>query len=275
MNQNIKSRTGRDIARAVVANPRFGHFILVVIIINAVTLGLETDRDIRTYAGDWLYLFDKIAVAIFTVELALKFYAQRRDFFKDGWNIFDTVIVSVAYLPVGGGFAVLRALRILRVLRLLSVVPRMRQVVNGLISAVPAMGSVILLLLLTFYVASVMATKLFGESFPQWFGSIGESLYSLFQIMTLESWSMGIVRPVMEVYPLAWMFFLPFVLVSSFIVLNLFIAIIVNSMHEEQDEESQKERDLILAEIRAVREQLSQFQIDLSKAAEATRNPPP
>jgi len=274
LSQNIEKRTLREIARAIVAHPRFGHFILAVIIINAVTLGLETDRDIRNQAGDWLYLFDKIAVAVFTVELALKLYVQRRDFFKDGWNIFDTVIVSIAYLPVGGGFAVLRALRILRVLRLLSVVPRMRQVVVGLISAIPAMGSVILLLLLTFYVAAVMTTKLFGEAFPQWFGSIGESLYSLFQIMTLESWSMGIVRPVMEVYPLAWLFFLPFVLVSSFIVLNLFIAIIVNSMHEEKDEESQKERDLILVEIRGLREQMSQVQSHMLKVGEATPNRP-
>jgi len=207
-------------------------------------------------------------VAVFTVELALKLFVQRRDFFKDGWNIFDTLIVSIAYLPVGGGFAVLRALRILRVLRLLSVVPRMRQVVVGLISAIPAMGSVILLLL-TFYIAAVMTTKLFGEAFPQWFGSIGESLYSLFQIMTLESWSMGIVRPVMEVYPLAWIFFLPFVLISSFIVLNLFIAIIVNSMHEEKDEESHKERDLILAELRGLREQMSQLQSQMRKVGEA------
>lgn len=250
----------RETIGAIIANPRFGQFILAVIILNAITLGLETDKSIMRYASGWFFIFDKIAVAIFTVELAMKLYVQRSKFFKDGWNIFDTVIISIAYLPVGGGFAVLRSLRILRALRLLSVVPRMRQVVGGLISAIPAMGSIILLLSLTFYIAAVMTTKLFGEAFPQWFGSIGSSLYSLFQIMTLESWSMGIVRPVMEVYPLAWLFFVPFVLVSSFIVLNLFIAIIVNSMHEEQDEESQRERDQILTEVRAVREQLSELQ---------------
>lgn len=266
LNQKMPRRALREVVDGVISNPRFGQFIMVVIIINAITLGLETNKGIQGYAGNWLYLFDKIVVAIFTVELALKLYVQRGNFFKSGWNIFDTVIVSVAYLPVGGGFAVLRALRILRVLRLLSVVPRMRQVVGGLISAIPAMGSVILLLMLTFYIASVMTTKLFGDAFPQWFGSIGASLYSLFQIMTLESWSMGIVRPVMEVYPLAWLFFVPFVLVASFIVLNLFIAIIVNSMHEEQDEESQKERDTILIEVRAMREQLSKFQDEISKS---------
>ena len=260
LKQKIERQSSREYIGAIVANPRFGQFILAVIILNAITLGLETDKNVMRYASSWFVIFDRIAVAIFTVELALKLYVQRREFFKDGWNIFDSAIVSIAYLPVGGGFAVLRSLRILRALRLLSVVPRMRQVVGGLISAIPAMGSVILLLSLTFYIAAVMTTKLFGEAFPQWFGSIGSSLYSLFQIMTLESWSMGIVRPVMEVYPLAWLFFVPFVLVSSFIVLNLFIAIIVNSMHEEQDEESQRERDQILTEVRAVREQLSELQ---------------
>ena len=260
LKQKIERHSLREYIGAVIANPRFGQFILAVIVLNAITLGLETDKNVMRYASSWFLIFDRIAVAIFTIELALKLYVQRREFFKDGWNIFDTAIVSIAYLPVGGGFAVLRSLRILRALRLLSVVPRMRQVVGGLISAIPAMGSVILLLSLTFYIAAVMTTKLFGDAFPQWFGSIGSSLYSLFQIMTLESWSMGIVRPVMEVYPLAWLFFVPFVLVSSFIVLNLFIAIIVNSMHEEQDEESQRERDQILTEVRAVREQLSELQ---------------
>jgi len=259
LKQKIEKQSLRESIGAIIANPRFGQFILAVIILNAITLGLETDKNIMRYTSSWFFIFDKIVVAIFTVELAMKLYVQRGKFFKDGWNIFDTAIVSIAYLPVGGGFAVLRSLRILRALRLLSVVPRMRQVVGGLISAIPAMGSVILLLSLTFYIAAVMTTKLFGGAFPQWFGSIGSSLYSLFQIMTLESWSMGIVRPVMEVYPLAWLFFVPFVLVSSFIVLNLFIAIIVNSMHEEQDEESQRERDQILTEVRAMREQLNEL----------------
>jgi len=265
MAEIAKLATPLTIAQRIVSNPRFGQFILAIIILNAITLGLETDNRIVSFAGSWLYFFDKIAIAIFTVELALKLVAQRRDFFRDGWNIFDTVIVAIAYAPAGAGFSVLRALRILRALRLLSVVPRMRQVVGGLISAIPAMGSVIILLLLTFYIAAVMTTKLFGDAFPQWFGSIGSSLYSLFQIMTLESWSMGIVRPVMEVYPFAWAFFVPFVLISSFIVLNLFIAIIVNSMHEAQDEESQKERDMILSEVRSVSEQVGEIQRDMEK----------
>ena len=93
------------------------------------------------------------------------------------------------------------------------------------------MGSIVLVLLLVYYIAAVMATSLFGTAFPDWFGNVGASMFSLFQIMTLESWSMGIVRPVMEVYPHAWTFFVPFIVVTSFTVLNLFIALIVNSMH--------------------------------------------
>ena len=138
--------------------------------------------------------------------------------------------MTIALVPASGQFSVLRALRILRALRLISGVPRMRKVVEALLRAVPGIGAVAALLLLVFYVFAVIATKLFGGDFPQWFGTIGESMYSLFQIMTLESWSMGIVRPVMQLFPFAWAFFVPFIIVSSFTVLNLFIAIIVDSM---------------------------------------------
>ena len=140
------------------------------------------------------------------------------------------MIVTIALVPASEQFSVLRALRILRALRLISGVPRMRRVVEALLRAVPGIGAVAALLLLVFYVFSVIATKLFGGAFPHWFGTIGESMYSLFQIMTLESWSMGIVRPVMQQFPFAWAFFVPFIIVSSFTVLNLFIAIIVDSM---------------------------------------------
>ena len=164
----------------------------------------------------------------------------------------------------------LRALRILRVLRLLSVVPQMRTVVGALFKALPGMGSILAVLLLVFYVAAVMTTKLFGASFPDWFGSVGASMYSLFQIMTLESWSMGIVRPVMDVYPKAWLFFVPFVVITSFAVLNLFIALIVNSMqtihgtmHDETRREAvaaedlaHSERETLLSEIRALRDEV-------------------
>ncbi len=187
-------------------------------------------------AGPLLLTIDTLALWVFTIEIGLKLWLYRTRFANDGWNVFDFAIVAIAWLPSTGPLSVLRALRIMRVLRLVSVVPQMRSVVGALFKALPGMGSIIAVLTLVFYVAAVMATKLFGGAFPEWFGSIGASMYSLFQIMTLESWSMGIVRPVMEEFPAAWAFFVPFIVVTSFTVLNLFIALIVNSMQSMQAE---------------------------------------
>jgi len=240
----------------LIESSRFQNAIMAVIVINAIIIGMETSPVLMERYGSILGALDQIAIGIFIVEILLKLFVYRLSFFKNGWNIFDFVIVAVALLPTGGSLSVLRALRILRALRLVSTMPKMRKVVQGLFAAIPSMGTVIILLALVFYIAAVMATKLFGSEFPQWFGSIGASLYSLFQIMTLESWSMGIVRPIMEVYPWAWVFFVPFVLVTSFVVLNLFIAIIVNAMHEEADEEQTAQRDEILEEIRAIRREI-------------------
>ena len=240
--------------------------VTVVILINAVTLGLETWPAAMERAGGLLSTLDTAALTVFVIEIAMKLWVYRLAFFRNGWNVFDFVIVAVALVPSAGPLSVLRAMRILRVLRLVSVVPQMRTVVGALFGALPGMGSIVAVLLLVFYVAAVMATKLFGDGFPQWFGTIGESMYSLFQIMTLESWSMGIVRPVMETYPYAWVFFVPFVIVTSFAVLNLFIALIVNSMNSVHAEERESaaeaahvahdERERLLQEVLALREEV-------------------
>ncbi|MGI9493229.1 MAG: ion transporter [Geminicoccaceae bacterium] len=241
------------------------NLIIAVIIVNAVVIGLETSATAREIAGPLLRALDLLALSIFVLELATKLFVYRLKFFNDPWNIFDFMIVGTALLPSGSGFSVMRALRILRALRLLSAIPKMRTVVQALLSAVPAMGSVIGLLALMFYIAAVMATKLFGGAFDEWFGTIGRSLYSLFQVMTLESWSMGIVRPVMETYPQAWLFFVPFILITSFAVLNLFIAIIVNAMHEAADEEGNGDRDSALVdltvEVKALRAEIAALKV--------------
>jgi voltage-gated sodium channel len=216
--------------RTVIESQGFQSFITGVIIVNAATIGLETSKSAMAAAGGLLFVLDLAALAIFIVEISAKLFVYRLSFFRNPWNVFDFTIVAVALVPAGEGISVLRALRILRALRLISMVPQMRLVVQALLSAIPAMGSVIALLALIFYVAAVMATKLFGADFPEWFGTVGASLYTLFQIMTLESWSMGIARPVMEVHPYAWAFFVPFILIITFAVLNLFIAIVVNAM---------------------------------------------
>jgi len=190
--------------------------------------------------GVILLLTDSVILGVFVVEILLRLFAHRLAFFRDPWSLFDFAVVGIALIPASGPLAVLRALRILRVLRLLTLVPSMRRVVGALMASIPGMGSIGLVLLLIYYVFAVIATKLFGANFPQWFGTIGESLYSLFQIMTLESWSMGIVRPVMEVHPNAWLFFVIFILIATFTMLNLFIAIIVNAMHSFTEDENRE-----------------------------------
>ncbi|MEK9844769.1 ion transporter [Thalassospira sp.] len=262
-----------DALRRIVESSRFKNFITIVIAVNAVILGFETSETVMEKAGTILHVLDQIAVAIFVVELLMKLAVYRLAFFKRAWNVFDFTIVAITLLPAGQGISVLRALRILRAFRLISTVPSMRKVVEALMRAIPGMVSVLTLLSLVFYVSAVMATKLFGQGFPDWFGTIGASLYSLFQIMTLESWSMGIVRPVMESYPLAWLFFVPFILVTTFAVLNLFIAIVVDAMSTHVDVEENKTRDEIefdhqeiMQELRALRQEMSKLSAAQSAA---------
>jgi len=237
-------------------------FITAVILFNAVILGLETSDVVMASVGVLIGVLDRVCLAIFVVELVLKLLVYRLRFFRDGWNIFDFAIVAVSLAPAAQSLSVLRSLRILRILRVVSVAPRLRRVVEGFITALPGMASVFLLMGIIFYIGSVISTKLFGADFPQWFGSLGRSAYSLFQIMTLESWSMGIVRPVMEIYPYAWVFFVPFIMVTTFAVVNLLVGLIVNSMQdahsEEADQRTDNYRDEVLARLKAIEERLSQ-----------------
>lgn len=255
MNDGMRARLADWLDKPVVRNS-----IIAVILFNAVILGMETSPTIMNVAGGLILTLDTICLAIFVVEIALKLIAHGFRFFRSGWNLFDFVIVGVALVPAAQGLSVLRALRILRVLRVVSAAPRLRRVVEGFVTALPGMGSVFLLMGIIFYIGAVMATKLFAASFPDWFGSIGASLYTLFQIMTLESWSMGIVRPVLEVYPYAWLFFVPFIMVTTFAVVNLLVGLIVNSMQDAHAEESNAAtdayRDEVLERLKAIEDRL-------------------
>lgn len=213
--------------------PALQNGLIALILINAVILGLETIPSLMAEWGPWLVAADRGILAIFVLEIALRIAAHRLAFFRDPWSLFDFTVVAIALIPASGPLAVLRALRVLRVLRLITLVPSMKRVVGGLLAALPGLASVAAIIGLIFYVAAVIATKLFAIDFPQWFGSLGASAFTLFQVMTLESWAMGIVRPVMEVYPAAWIFFLVFILASTFTLLNLFIAVIVNAIQNE------------------------------------------
>ena len=241
--------------------PNVRNFIIGVILFNAILLGMETSPAIMSGAGPLIIALDRICLGIFVVELALKLFALGPRFFRSGWNIFDFVIIGISLTPGAQTLSVLRALRILRLLRVISAAPRLQRVVEGFITALPGMGSVFLLMSIIFYIGSVMATKLFGASFPEWFGSLGAPAYSLFQIMTLESWSMGIVRPVMEVYPYAWAFFVPFIMMTTFAVVNLLVGLIVNSMQDahgaEDAAKTDKYRDEVLDRLREIEKRLA------------------
>lgn len=249
-------------------------FIIGLIVINAIVLGLETNASVMDRFGSLLKLSDHLVLAVFVAEIALKMYAFGLRFFTNPWNVFDFTVVAIALIPASGPLAVLRALRVLRVLRLVSMVPRLRFVVEALLRAVPGIASIGALMLILFYVFAVMATGLFGSDFPEWFGGVGASMYTLFQVMTLESWSMGIVRPVMAIHPYAWLYFIPFILIATFTMLNLFIGIIVDTMQTMHGAEHARDREEIEEtvhadtqevgrEVRALREEIRQLRSEL------------
>jgi voltage-gated sodium channel len=243
----------------ILKDPRTEHVVLGLIIFNAITLGLETSGTIVGQYGDLLYALDRAVLTVFVVELVARMVVFRAAFFRDPWSLFDLFVVGIALVPVTGSLSVLRALRILRVLRLVTAVPSLRRVVGGLITALPGMGSILLLLLLIFYVFSVMAAKLFGSSHPELFGDLGTAAYTLFQVMTFDDWSAGIVKPLLAEHPYAAVFFIVFILLSTFMVLNLFIGVVVSALDEETARDAPKlthpagSEERVLAELAALR----------------------
>jgi voltage-gated sodium channel len=249
----------------LLSDGRTQRVILGLILLNAATLGMETSPALMAGYGSMLTAIDRTILAVFVVEIVARLVVHRWAFFRDPWSVFDFIVVGIALVPASGPFSVLRALRVLRVLRVLAIVPSMRRVVAGLLAAIPGLGSIAAVLALIFYVFAVIATKLFGAAFPDWFGTIGLSLYTLFQVMTLESWSMGVARPVMEVYPYAWAFFIPFILVATFTMLNLFIGIIVNAMQSVTAQEN-------AATVAAVDQAREHIESDLHEEVRALRS---
>ncbi len=225
------------------------HFVVGVILFNAAILGLETSPAAMDSFGLLLRILDKLCLVVFLIEISARLLSYRLHFFRSGWNIFDFVVVGVALVPGAGPWAVLRSLRVLRVLRLLTVIPSLRKVVAAFLHAIPGLGGVMLLMGIFLYTSAVLATNLFGKDYPQWFGSLGGSLFSLFQILTLEGWA-DMAREIMETYAWAPFFFIPFIIIATFTVLNLFIGIIVSTMQElamapEKDQSSSSTLELI------------------------------
>ncbi|REE96704.1 ion transporter [Thermomonospora umbrina] len=275
----------RERVRGLVDSRRFQYAITTLIIVNAITLGCETSPSLVRGYGGLFHVVDRVVLSVFALELALRLYAHRLRFFKDSWSCFDAVTIVIALIPHAGGFSVLRALRILRTLRLISLVPSLRRVGTALAGALPAMASVTGLLALIHYVAAVMGTKLFGATAPQHFGTLGDSAFTLFQIMTADGWS-EIARDVMTRQPFAWIFFVVYILVSAFVVLNLFIAITVNAMEphvlgeihddlERLEEREQRTDALILEELRALSVEVASLRarVDEEPPARTGRRP--
>ncbi len=251
MNMSLRERLGAWIESRPVQ-----HVIIGVIIFNAITLGLETSATVQRHAGGLLDTIETVVLTIFVTEILLKLVAFDWRFFTSGWNVFDFLIVGISLVPASGPLAILRALRILRILRLVTKLQRLRHIVESLLKALPSIGWIGVLLIMVFYIYAVMGTQLFGAAFPDDFGHLGLALYSLFQVMTLESWSEAIARPVMATYPYAWLYFVSFILLTAFTVLNLFIGIIVSTMQEKQQAEEADQRSAIESRAHAEREAL-------------------
>lgn len=231
----------------IVNRPAFVNTVIVLILINSVLVGLETSSTLMRLYGDWFHLLDLCLLWLFTVEIALRLIAVRPTpaFFKNGWNVFDFIIVMSGHVLVGGQFiTVLRILRILRVLRTFSVIPSLRRLVNALIMSIPALGNILLLMCLVFYVFGVAGTVLFSKAAPEYFGTLPTTLLTLFQVATLESWASGVMRPLLAAVPWAWIYFVIFIMIGTFVVINLFLGVIVNSMEKAQQVEDDEMKDL-------------------------------
>lgn len=252
----------------LVESPKFQNFIIGIIILNGITMGFETSKSFASNYHTFFELFNMFVVTVFTIEIALRIYVHKASFFRDSWSLFDFTIVAISLVPASAGFEIFRVLRVLRLFRLITVVPQMRKIITALLHVIPGIASIAGLLTLFFYIFAIMSTQLFGEKFPEWFGTLGDSFYTLFQIMTLESWSMGIVRPVMEVYPLAWIFFVPFIFLATFIIVNLIIAIVVDAMNEM----NAKDEEHIIEEFHsgegAAREEIAKLRNDIKELKE-------
>ncbi len=278
--------------RKIVDSKSFQYFIIGVILAAGVIVGLETYPGLMDTHGDLLHLLDHIVLYIFVVEILLKIGAKGSkpwEFFNDGWNVFDFIIVAVCFLPIGGAYiAVLRLARILRVFRLVSALPKLQILVGALLKSIPSMSYVGILLFLLFYIYAVIGTFMFGQNDPIHFGSLQVSMMTLFKTITLEGWIdfMNIqvygsnlygyenfpdtVR-VPSAHPFAApIYFVSFILLGTMIMLNLFIGVIISGMEETNKEEEIKELARIREELKniTVEEEINLIAEDLNKINE-------
>jgi len=254
----------------LVDHPIVQRFIVFVLLLNAITLGLDTSPEVMAQYGDLINRINQIIPIIFVIEVGSRLFARGKSFFKESWNVFDIIIISVSFLPSGSAFSALRALRILRVLHVISLVPRMRHVVGAMIKSLPQIGSIVALLLIISYISSVIVTHLYSLPYPELFGSIGLSMLTLFQLMTLEGWAAEVVRPVMETHPYSVFLFIPYMLMTAFAILNLFTAVLVDSMQVlqnsyEQDKSDHETANVLHEELDGLRAEMHEITRELQR----------
>lgn len=253
-------------SRKIVEHPLFQPIVIGIILLNAIFVGIETYGSLYEKYREWFLTFDIIVLILFTIEIILKMIAEEKTlhFFKDNWNVFDFLIVAASYVFIGSPFiTVLRILRVLRVFRTISVIPSLRKLVNALLMTLPSLGTIMLLLFIVFYIFSVIGTMLFQDVSAEYFGNLQLTALTLFQMITLESWASGVMRPVMEVTSWAWIYFVAFILVGAFVVLNLFVGVIVNNFEKidawEKEEEDEADQQIVRGEIAELRQEIREL----------------
>lgn len=263
----------KKIAQKVVSKKSFEYFIIALILLNGVVLGLETSPDIVKQYGDYLLLANDLILAVFVIEAILKITAVAPRFklyFGDGWNLFDFSVVVLSLIPTTGEFAMIaRLARLLRVARLISTIPELRLIVSTLVRSIPSMGHVLLLMSIIFYIYAVAGYHLFHEHDPTHWNNLGLSLLTLFRVVTLEDWT-DVMYKAMEMHPLTWMYFVSFVVVGTFVVINLFIAVVINNLEEAKHDaleelQAPPTRDEIINELKQTQQALAKLQDKLSK----------
>lgn len=255
----------------IVNSRAFEYSIIGLILINAVILGLETNPELVKNYNGWFVWLNNIILTVFIIEAILKITAVAPRFskyFGDGWNLFDFTVVVVSLIPATGEYAMIaRLARLLRVARLISTIPELRLIISTLVRSIPSIGNVLLLMGVIFYIYAVAGYHLFHSHDPEHWRNLGISLLTLFRVVTLEDWT-DVMYKAMELHPLFWIYFVSFVAIGTFVIINLFIAVVLNNL-EEAKQESLKElrqppdKDEILQELKQTQEALERLRVRL------------
>jgi voltage-gated sodium channel len=216
----------------------FQNLIVAAILLNTTALALETDQNLAAQFKSLFVQANIFFSVVFVTEIILKMVAQRGNFFRDGWNIFDFIIVSFTVLPIAGNLSAMRALRVIRLLRLTSAFPSLRRTVETIFRAIPGVSSILIIFVLIYIVASIMGTLMFQDILPEYFGNLVKTAFSLFQIMTLEAWASDIVRPIIEQVPWSSTFFVIFIIATNFILINFFVAVFIEATNSSDNDHS-------------------------------------